>query len=63
MALTWAEELHGVYLGPAAMGFRAQAGALCVAQLLADVIALRRRTAKELWLVSFDIEKAYDSIP
>ena len=34
-----------------------------MAQLLADVIALWRRTGKELWLVSFDIEKAYDSIP
>ena len=34
-----------------------------MAQLLSDVIAICKRTKKELWLVSFDIEKAYDTIP
>ena len=63
VALAWAAELQGVYLGPAAMGFRANAGALCLAQLLADIISLQRRRGKELWLLSFGIEKAYDSIP
>jgi hypothetical protein len=63
VSMDWAAEVQNVYLGPAAMGFRAQAGTLCVAQLLSDVIAICKRTKKELWLVSFDIEKAYDTIP
>ena len=63
VALQWAGTLQTAYLGPAAMGFRAQTGTLFVAQLLADVIAWQKRQGKELWLISFDVEKCYDSIP
>ena len=63
VARDWAVALHREYLGQAALGFRAQAGTLHVAQLLSDIIAVRRRLRAELWLVSFDIEKCYDSIP
>ena len=63
VALEWAATLQRSYLGQAALGFRAQAGTLHVAQLLSDIIALQRRRKAELWLMSFDIEKCYDSIP
>ena len=63
LTLEWRQTMQHAYLGQAALGFRAQAGTLHVAQLLSDVIALRRRQQSELWLVSFDIEKCYDSIP
>ena len=59
----WAAVLHGTYLGQAAMGFRSQAGALFVAQLLSDLMAHRKQINEELWLVSFDIEEAYNSVP
>ena len=45
------------------MGFRAGSGTLQVAQILSDLIALRRRQGRHLWLASFDIEKCFDSLP
>ena len=63
VSMEWATALQREYLGQAALGFRAQAGMLHVAQLLSDIIELRRRQGSELWLVSFDIEKCNDSIP
>ena len=47
------------------MGFRAGAGTvhLVQLQLLTDLIALQRRRGAELWLVSFDIVKCFDSLP
>jgi hypothetical protein len=63
ITLEWAAVLQRAYLGQAALGFRAQSGTLHVAQLLSDIIVMRRRQKAELWLVSFDIEKCYDSIP
>ena len=45
------------------MGFRAQTGALHLAQLLTDLIVLRRRDRRPLFLASFDLEKCYDTIP
>ena len=63
VVLTWGPTLHGQYLGTAAMGFRAESGTLHAAQLLSDVIALRRRQSAPLWLASFDIEKCFDSLP
>ena len=63
VVLEWTPVLQQAYLGQAAMGFRAQAGTLHVAQLLSDLIVLCRRRKSELWLMSFDIEKCYDSVP
>jgi hypothetical protein len=63
VTLEWRSVMQNVYLGQAAMGFRAQAGTLHVAQLLSDLIVLCRSRGLELWLISFDIEKCYDSVP
>ena len=59
----WGPTLNQSYLGQAAMGFRAQTGTLHVAQLLSDLIALQKWRGKELWLVSFDVEKCFPSLP
>ena len=45
------------------MGFRAQTGTLHLSQLLSDVIELQRRQKRPLWLVSFDVEKCFPSLP
>ena len=63
VVLEWQPVMQHSYLGQAAMGFRAQAGTLHVAQLLSDIITLCRTRGSELWLMSFDIEKCYDSVP
>jgi hypothetical protein len=59
----WLPVMQHAYLGQAAMGFRAQAGTLHVAQLLSDIIMLCQHRGSELWLISFDIAKCYDSVP
>ena len=59
----WAPAIQRDLLGSAAMGLRAQSPAIHVAQLLSDIILLRRRQRRPLFLVSFDLEKCYDSIP
>ncbi len=51
------------FLSQAAMGFRAQAETLHVAQLLADVIELQKCCRKKLLLATFDMEKCFDSLP
>jgi len=43
VVLTWSPTLQGAYLGSAAMGFRAQAGPLHLAQLLSDLMVLQQR--------------------
>ena len=48
VVMEWTAVLQGAYLGQAAMGFRAQAGTLHVAQLLSDLIALQRRRKEGL---------------
>ena len=63
VTLEWQPVMQQAYLGQAAMGFRAQAGTMHVAQLLSDIMALCRSRGSELWLISFDIEKCYDSVP
>ena len=63
VVLSWAPVLQQCYLGQAAMGFRAGAGALHVAQLPSDLIALQHQRREALWLASFDVEKCYDSLP
>lgn len=63
VTLQWQPVMQHTYLGQAAMGFRAQSGTLHVAQLLSDLIMLSHTRGTELWLVSFDIEKCYDSVP
>ena len=63
MVLEWAPVLHRQYLGQAAMGFRPELGTMHVAQVLTDLMVLRRLQRRELWLVSFDLEKAYDTLP
>ena len=62
VVLEWAPVLHS-YLGPAAMGFRSGTGTLHLAQILSDLIAVRKRQRRPLWLASFDIEKCFDSLP
>ena len=61
--LEWAPVLRRELLGPWAMGFRAGSGTLYLAQLISDIIHLQRRRGAELWLASFDVEKAFDSLP
>ena len=63
VVLDWSRVLQRDFLGQAAMGFRAQAGALHLAQLLADLIVLQEQRGEALWLSSFDVEKCYDSLP
>ena len=45
------------------MGFRAQSGMLHLAQLLQDLIWLQKRLGQPLWLLSFDLEKCFPSLP
>ena len=45
------------------MGFRAGFGTLHLAQLISDLIHLQGTRGAELWLASFDVEKAFDSLP
>jgi hypothetical protein len=59
----WSPAIQRGLLGSAAMGFRAQMGAVHLAQLLSDLIVLRRRDRRPLLLASFDLEKCYDTIP
>ena len=63
VVLNWAPVLQREYPGLAAMGFRAQSGTLHLAQLLSDLIELQRRRKQQLWLVSFDVEKCFPSLP
>ena len=63
VVLTWSPTLQGAYLGSAAMGFRAQAGPLHLAQLLSDLMVLQQRRGQALWLASFDVEKCFPSLP
>ena len=59
----WRSVLQQEHLGEQAMGFRVGCGTRHLAQLLSDVVAMRRRQGKAIWLVSFDVKKCYDSIP
>jgi len=63
IVLTWRPTLQTVYLGTAAMGFRAQVGQLHLAQLLSDVMVLQKRRQSPLWLASFDVERCFPSLP
>ena len=63
VVLAWAPVLQQSYLGQAAMGFRAGAGVLHLAQLLSDLMILQKRRGRQLWLASFDVQKCYDSLP
>ena len=63
VVLAWSPILQHCYLGQAAMGFRAGAGVLHVAQLLSDLMALQRRRRQQLWLASFDVQKCFDTLP
>ena len=59
----WTPVLQNRYLGPTTLGFRAQAGTLHLAQLLSDIMTYQRRQQQPLWLASFDIARAYPSLP
>ena len=63
VVLTWSPVLQTDYLGRAAMGFRAQSSTLHLAQLLTDLIELQSHRHKSLWLVSFDVEKCFPTLP
>ena len=63
ITMEWRMTLQRDYLGDAAMGFRVEAGTTYMVQLLNDLIVLQRRRGGELFLASFDLRKAYDTIP
>ena len=63
ITLEWRVVLQRNYLGDAAMGFRAEAGTKHMVQLLTDLIAVQQRRKAELFFASFDLWKAYDTIP
>ena len=63
IVMEWTPVLQNEFLGPAAMGFRAQSGTLHVVQLLSDIITLQAERHQPLWLMSFDVEKCYDMLP
>ena len=63
ITLSWAPTLHGSFLGPSVLGFRAQAGTRHVAQLLSDLVVLQQGRKRPLFLVSFDLEKCFASLP
>jgi len=61
--LSWSPFLQRQFLGSTVLGFRAQAGTGHVAQLLSDVIVLQQRRNQGLFLVSFDVEKCFATLP
>ena len=63
VTLAWSPVLQGSYLGPTALGFRAQAGTRHVTQLLSDLIVLQQRRGADLFLVTFDLEKCFALVP
>jgi hypothetical protein len=63
VTLSWAPVLQGSYLGDSVLGFRAQASTRHVAQLLSDLIGLQKRRQRPLWLVTFDLEKCFATLP
>lgn len=63
VVLQWRSTVQHAFLSDAAFGFRSGRGTLHAAQLVADIIALSRVRGSELWLVSFDLAKCFDSLP
>ena len=63
VVLEWTPTLQRQFLGPSAMGSRAQSGTLHAVQLLSDIISLQATRKQPLWLASFDIEKCFDMLP
>jgi hypothetical protein len=61
--LTWSPVVQREYLGKSAMGFRTGSGTIPLAQMLSDLIHLQQQRSEELWLVSFDVEKCFPSLP
>ena len=59
----WRVVLQRDYLGDAAMGFRTEVGTKHMVQLLSDLIAVHHHRRQELFFASFDLRKAYDTIP
>ena len=45
------------------MWFRALSVTIHLAQLLQDLVLFQQRWGQELWLVSFDLEKCFQSLP
>jgi len=63
LTLHWGPTFQREYLGAAAMGFREHSGTIHVSQLLSDVITMQARRRQPLWLVAFDIEKCFPTLP
>jgi hypothetical protein len=63
VVLSWTPTLQGTFLGPSAMGFRAQSSTIHLAQLLSDLMVLQKRRGEGLWLASFDVDKCFPSLP
>ena len=61
--LSWSPTLQAECLGPSVTGFRAQSVPLYLAQLLSELISLQARRKAPLWLISFDTEKRFPSLP
>ena len=59
----WGPTLQRELLGCNAFGFRSGLGTLHAAQVLEDLVHLRRKEGAELWLASFDVAKCFDSLP
>ena len=59
----WGPTLQTSLLSDTAFGFRSGRGTLHAAQVVMDVIRLQRQRREELWLVSFDLAKCFDSLP
>ena len=55
----WKAPLQQDILSECVMGFRAERGCSHLAQLVQDVVDM----SEDVWLVSFDIQKCYDTLP
>ena len=60
---TWGSTLQNGVLSDTAFGFRSGRGTLHAAQVVADLLSRQRQRRAELWLVSFDLAKCFDSLP
>jgi hypothetical protein len=59
----WGPTLQNGLLSDTAFGFRSGRGTLHAAQVVADLLSRQRSRRAELWLVSFDLAKCFDSLP
>ena len=63
IVLSWGPTLQAGILSDTAFGFRSGRGTLHAAQVVADLLSRQRSRRAELWLISFDLAKCFDSLP